>query len=86
MDILLFVLLSLVIVGTIGGCIGVTIYFSIRESEHPISCPNCGEFFRLNWKKIFPAHLVRNYNETSRILRCPHCNKKDICKLHTDKL
>jgi len=85
MDILLFVLLGLVIVGTIGGCIGLLIYAAMKDSEHPISCPNCGGVFRLNWKKIFPAHLIRNYNKTSRILRCPLCNKKDICKIHIDK-
>ena len=86
MDIVLIVLLCFVIAGTIGGVIGLIIYGAMKDSEHPISCPNCGGFFRLNWKKLFPSYFVRLYNDTSRILRCPLCNKKDICKIHIDKI
>lgn len=78
-----FVLLYVIIFAVICGRVGLIVYRAKSDSEYRFSCPNCGRFFRLNWKKLIPVsitHRLRNYVW----LRCPYCNQKDQCKIHYD--
>ena len=85
MDILLRILLSIVVVTNICGFGALTIYSSVRDSAQSFSCPNCGKKFRLTWKQLIPGNLQRHFRKNYRIVRCPHCKKKDMCKCQSSE-
>ena len=78
-----YVILCIVLFATLGGCVGLIIYRAKKDSENDFSCPNCGEFFQLNWKKLIPVSITYRFRKYAR-LRCPRCNQKDYCKMHYD--
>ena len=45
-----------------------------RLISKPFVCPNCGHRFYTKQKVIFPL------GENKAYLKCPACNKRDVCR------
>ena len=80
MEIVFCVLAGSVVLVVTASCIGLMIWGSQEDSEYTFACPNCGEKFNLNWKKIFPSRVIRHL-PNHRFLRCPRCKKIDNLRM-----
>ena len=85
---ILALLIILIVVISVA-VIALTIAGAKKDAEHSFSCPNCGRFFRANWKKLLPSWILNRAHRVGLsdklLLRCPHCNQKDLCKMHGEE-